>query len=85
MYIYICIFFAVYIINYHHLASLLSSLTFFSIISATEDSALSSQSREMESTSACGERCERWYSRMINRYYVATVDEEKSLKNSWDE
>ena len=52
----------------------------FSIISATEDSALSSQSREMESTSACGERCERWYSRMINRYYVATVDEEKSLK-----
>ena len=57
----------------------------FSIISATEDSALSSQSREMESTSACGERCERWYSRMINRYYVATVDEEKSLKNSWDE
>ena len=37
--------------------------TIFSIISATEDSALSSQSREMESTSACGERCERWYSR----------------------
>ena len=64
-----------YIVRVYHKISPSGLFTIFthlsSMISATEDSALSSQSREMESTSAFGERYARWYSRMIDRYYFA--------------